>query len=107
MNNIKIVNINGNKDLITQGILFDDEHTCYHDYVDFNDIIIGFMLVADNYGIFYNDEFIVLIIILQHYYKINVAALKSISTFTKQGKKFWAFTTLAVQSLSPPKDSHL
>lgn len=69
MDNIKIININGNKDLITQGVLFDDEHTCYHDYLDFNDIIIGFMLVADNYGIFNNDEFIGLISIFPHYYK--------------------------------------
>ncbi|MBQ2946308.1 MAG: GNAT family N-acetyltransferase [Bacilli bacterium] len=69
MDNIKLVNINGNKDLIIQGVLFDDEHTCYHDYQDFNDIIIGFMLVADNYGIFNNDEFIGLISIFPHYYK--------------------------------------
>ena len=51
INNIKLININGNEKLITQGVLFDDEHTCYHDYIDFNDIIIGFMLVADNYGL--------------------------------------------------------
>ena len=69
MDNIKIVNINGNQDLITKGVLFDNEHTCYHDYQDFNDIIIGFMLVADNYGIFNNDEFIGLISIFPHYYK--------------------------------------
>ena len=69
MTNIKLININGNKDLITQGVLFDDEHTCYHDYEDFNDIIIGFMLCANNYGIFINNEFIGLISIFQHYYK--------------------------------------
>ena len=69
MDNIKLININGNQDLITKGVLFDDEHTCYHDYSDFNDIIIGFMLVADNYGIFNNDEFIGLISIFPHYYK--------------------------------------
>lgn len=69
MTNIKLININGNKDLITQGVLFDDEHTCYHDYEDFNDIIIGFMLCANNYGILINNEFIGLISIFQHYYK--------------------------------------
>ena len=69
INNIRLVNINNNKELITKGVLFDDEHTCYHDYDDFNDIIIGFMLVALNYGIFIKDEFIGLISIFPHYYK--------------------------------------
>lgn len=69
MTNIKLISINGNKDLITKGVLFDTEHTCYHDYYDFNDIIIGLLIAADNYGIFYNDEFIGLVSIFPHYYK--------------------------------------
>ena len=28
--NIKLVNINNNKELILKGIMFDNEHTCYH-----------------------------------------------------------------------------
>ena len=67
MTNIKLISIKGNKDLIEKGVLFDTEHTCYHDYYDFNDIIIGLLIAADNYGIFYNDEFIGLVSICPHY----------------------------------------
>lgn len=66
---ISIVNINGNKELITQGISFDNEHTCYHDYDDIDDIITGLLVAADNYGIYLKDEFIGLISVFYHFYK--------------------------------------
>ncbi|MBR6689920.1 MAG: GNAT family N-acetyltransferase [Bacilli bacterium] len=66
---ISIININGNKDLIIQGISFDNEHTCYHDYDDIDDIITGLMVAADNYGIYLKNEFIGLVSVFYHHYK--------------------------------------
>ena len=66
--NIKLVKID-NKKLIEKGVLFDDEHTCYHDYSSLDDIITGLMVSADNYGIYLDDEFIGLISTFYQYYK--------------------------------------
>lgn len=66
--NIKLVKID-NKELIEKGVLFDNEHTCYHDYNSLDDIITGLMVSADNYGIYLSDEFIGLISAFYQYYK--------------------------------------
>lgn len=67
--NLKLVDITNNKDLITKGVMFDDEHTCYHTYSRIEDVITGLMVSADNYGIYYKDEFIGIISVFNHYYK--------------------------------------
>lgn len=67
--NINLVNINGNKELIVKGIMFDDEHTCYHSYENIEDIITGLMVSADNYGIYLEKEFIGIVSIFYQYYK--------------------------------------
>ena len=67
--NISILNINGNKDLITEGVFFDNEHTCYHTYDDIQDVITGLMVSANNYGIYFQDEFIGIISVFYQYYK--------------------------------------
>jgi len=50
--NIKLVNINNNRDLIVKGIMFDDEHTCYHSYNTLEDMITSLMFSNCTYGIF-------------------------------------------------------
>lgn len=66
---IKIRDINNNEDLIIKGILFDNESICYHDYKKIEDVVTGLMVSADNYGIYYNDEFIGIISVYYQYYK--------------------------------------
>lgn len=66
--NIKLVEID-NKELIEQGVLFDNEHTCYHDYSSLDDIITGLIVSADNYGIYLDGNFIGLISAFYQYYK--------------------------------------
>ena len=68
LENIKLVKID-NKELIEKGVLFDNEHTCYHDYESLDDIVTGLALAADNYGIYLEDEFIGLISAFYQYYK--------------------------------------
>lgn len=67
--NIKLIDINNNKDLITKAVKFDDKHTCYHSYNNIEDVITGLMVSANNYGIYYKDEFIGIISVFYHYYK--------------------------------------
>lgn len=67
--NINLIDINDNKELIVKGVLFDDEHTCYHDYSHIDDIITGLMVSADNYGIYFENEFIGIISVFYQYYK--------------------------------------
>lgn len=67
--NIKFKNINTNKELISKGILFDNENTCYHDYENIEDVMIGLMVSADNYGIYYKDKYIGIISVFYQYYK--------------------------------------
>ena len=67
--NISLVNIDNNKELILKGVMFDDEHICYHNYEKFEDIITGLMTSADNYGIYLETEFIGIISVFYQYYK--------------------------------------
>lgn len=67
--NIKLININDNKDLIIKGVMFDTGHTCYHTYEKIEDVITGLIVSATNYGIYYKDEFIGIISVFYHYYK--------------------------------------
>lgn len=67
--NIKLININKDRKLIEEGILFDDEHTCYHTYESIEDIIIGLMVSSNNYGIYLENEFIGIVSVFNHYYK--------------------------------------
>lgn len=69
LDDISLKNIDSNKELILKGILFDDEHTCYHSYDSIDDIITGLMLSANNYGIYIKDEFIGIVSIFYKYYK--------------------------------------
>jgi len=66
---IDLIDINGNRDLIVQGILFDDEHTCYHSYNSLEDMITSLLVSSCNYGIFYKNEYIGIISAFYHYYK--------------------------------------
>ena len=66
---ISLMNIDNNKKLILKGILFDDEHTCYHSYDSLDDIVTGLMVSANNYGIYIKDEFIGIVSIFYKYYK--------------------------------------
>lgn len=77
--NIKLVNINDNKELILKGIMFDNEHTCYHSYETLEDIIIGLMIAANNYGIYLENEFIGIASVFNHYYKDSTRLEISIS----------------------------
>lgn len=61
--------IDNNRELIEKGILFDNEKTCYHSYNDIEDVITGHVVSANNYGIYYCDEFIGIISVFYHYYK--------------------------------------
>ena len=67
--NISLIDISDNKKLIEQGVLFDDGHTCYHDYEKLEDVIIGLVTSADNYGIYLGSEFIGIVSIFNKYYK--------------------------------------
>lgn len=67
--NIKLVNINDNRKLILKGIMFDNEHTCYHSYDSLEDVITGLMVSANNYGIYLENEFIGIVSVFNHYYK--------------------------------------
>ena len=55
MENLKLVKIK-DKDLILKGISFDNEHTCYNNYNNIEDVLIGLITSATNYGIYYKDE---------------------------------------------------
>ena len=66
---ISLLNIDGNKELITKGIMFDDEHTCYNNYESLEDIITSLLVSANNYGIYIENEFIGIISIFYKYYK--------------------------------------
>lgn len=66
--NIRLIKIT-DKELIKTGVLFDEEHTCYHDYESLDDIITGLCVAADNYGIYFNEEFIGIISAFYQYYK--------------------------------------
>ena len=68
MENLKLVKIK-DKDLILKGISFDNEHTCYNNYNNIEDVLIGLITSATNYGIYYKDEFIGIISIYNQYYK--------------------------------------
>lgn len=57
------------RSLIEQGVLFDNDHTCYHSYENINDVIIGLFISATNYGIYYKDEYIGIISSFYQYYK--------------------------------------
>jgi len=65
---IILININDKK-LIEKGISFDNKKTCYHSYDNIEDIITGLIVSANNYGIYYCDEFIGIISVFYHYYK--------------------------------------
>lgn len=67
--NINLLNIYNNRKLILEGILFDDENTCYHSYEDIEDVITSLMVSADNYGIYLENKFIGIISVFNHYYK--------------------------------------
>jgi len=69
MKKINLMNINNNRTLIEKGIKFDNEHTCYNNYESLEDVITGLLVSADNYGIYFNNEFIGLISIFNQYYK--------------------------------------
>lgn len=66
---IKIVNIHRDKKLILEGVLFDDENTCFHSYENIKDIVTGFMVSATNYGIYIEDEFIGLVSLFYQHHK--------------------------------------
>ena len=68
LENVKLVKID-DKNLIEEGIMFDNENICYHDYTSIDDIITGLMVSADNYGIYLDDEYIGLISAFYQYYK--------------------------------------
>ena len=61
--------INNDKNLIEKGISFDNEKTCYHSYDNIEELITSLMVSANNYGIYYYDEFIGIISVFYHYYK--------------------------------------
>lgn len=67
--NIRLLNINNNEELIRKGVSFDDEHTCYNNYENIEDVITGLIVSADNYGIYLEDEFIGIISIYNQWYK--------------------------------------
>lgn len=67
--NISLLKINNNKDLIVKGVMFDDEHTCYHDYETIEDVITGLMISANNYGIYLENEFIGIVSVFYQWYK--------------------------------------
>lgn len=67
--NIEIVDINDNRELITKGVLLDDNHTCYHSYKDLDEIIISLITSANNYGIYLEGNFIGIIGVSYQYYK--------------------------------------
>lgn len=69
MQNIRLVDINNNKELIIKGVMFDDAHTCYHSYEQLEDVITGLMISANNYGIYLENEFIGIISVFYQYYK--------------------------------------
>ena len=66
---ISLININNDKELILKGILFDNEHTCYHSYESIDDIVTGLMVSANNYGIYVENKFIGIISAFYKYYK--------------------------------------
>lgn len=66
---IKLKNINYDKKLILNGILLDDENTCYYSYDKLDDIVDSLMISANNYGIYFEDEFIGIISSFYKYYK--------------------------------------
>lgn len=66
---IDIVCINNNRELIEEGISFDDEHTCYHSYKSLEDMITSLMVSNATYGIFYKGEYIGIISVFYHHYK--------------------------------------
>ena len=67
--NIDIVCINNNRDLIEEGISFDDEHTCFHSYNTLEDMITSLMVSNATYGIFYKGEYIGIVSVFYHHYK--------------------------------------
>lgn len=66
---ISLRSIDNNKNLIEKGISFDNEKTCYHSYKDIEELITSLMVSANNYGIYYYDEFIGIISVFYQYYK--------------------------------------
>ena len=57
------------RNLIEEGVGFDNNHTCYHSYDNINDIIVGLFISANNFGIYYNNEYIGIISAYYQYYK--------------------------------------
>ena len=66
---ISLINIDDYKELILKGILFDNEHTCYHSYDSITDIVTSLMTSANNYGIYVENEFIGIVSVFYKYYK--------------------------------------
>lgn len=67
--NINLINIDKNRELILKGIMFDNEHTCYYNYETLEDVLTGFMVSANNYGVYLENEFIGIISVFNQYYK--------------------------------------
>ena len=66
---ISLMCIDNDKSLIEKGICFDNEKTCYHNYKDIDELLTSLMVSANNYGIYYYDEFIGIISVFYQYYK--------------------------------------
>lgn len=91
--NIKIVNIHRDKKLILEGVLFDNENTCFHSYENIKDIVTGLRVSATNYGIYLEDEFIGLVSLFYQYYK-DLTRLEMSITIKKEyrNKKIGEFS---------------
>ena len=66
---IELKNINYDKTLILNGILFDNENTCYYSYDKLEDIVDSLIVSANNCGIYLENEFIGIISSFYKYYK--------------------------------------
>lgn len=70
LENLELIEIDNNdKELITKGIMFDNKHTCYHDYDKLEDMITSLMVSCNNYGIYLYNEFIGIVSVFYQYYK--------------------------------------
>ncbi len=66
---VSLININYDFNLIKEGILFDNENSCYYNYKTLDEMITSLSIASQTYGIYYDDEFIGMISYFHHYYK--------------------------------------
>jgi len=66
---IELIDITNDANLIRDGVLFDDEHTCFYGYNEVEEVVDSILRIANTYGIYLEEQFVGIINVFYANYK--------------------------------------